>query len=193
MCGIFGIVSSVIPENKVINDVLDALKHRGPDDEGYVFFNKDGHFTIASVADSSPDFQETHIDILDADLVHDMVSDLQPREITLSLPKFEFESGFSLKDILVQLGMPDAFSANADFSGMTGNRDLFISDVVHKAFVSVDEEGTEAAAATAAIMALTGLPENPLELKIDRPFIFLIRDIETGTILFIGRVLNPDS
>jgi serpin B len=74
---------------------------------------------------------------------------------------------------------------------MTGNPELFISDVVHKAFVAVDEAGTEAAAATAVIMKLTAVPEPPLEVTIDHPFIFLIRDIETGAILFIGRVINP--
>jgi serpin B len=78
---------------------------------------------------------------------------------------------------------------------MTGNRDLFISDVVHKAFVAVDEEGTEAAAATAVIMELTSAAviEEPILMKLDRPFLFLIRDNDTGTILFIGRVLNPEA
>jgi len=74
---------------------------------------------------------------------------------------------------------------------MTGNRELSISDVVHKAFVAVDEAGTEAAAATAVIMKLTAVPEPPVEVALDRPFIFLIRDIETGAVLFVGRVLNP--
>ena len=81
--------------------------------------------------------------------------------------------------------------SDADFSGMTGNRDLFIDDVLHKAFVSVDEAGTEAAAATAVIMTLTAVPAPPVVVTVDRPFIFLIRDIETGTILFVGRVVNP--
>ena len=74
---------------------------------------------------------------------------------------------------------------------MTGNKDLFISDVIHKAFVSVDEDGTEAAAATAVVMKLTAIPAEPLTVVIDRPFIFLIRDISTGAILFLGRVLDP--
>jgi len=75
---------------------------------------------------------------------------------------------------------------------MDGTKDLFIRDVVHQAFVSVDEAGTEAAAATAVVMALKAAPmEEPIELDIDRPFIFLIRDIETKTILFLGRVLDP--
>ena len=89
------------------------------------------------------------------------------------------------------MGMPVAFSTNVDFSGMIGSRDLSIDEVIHKAFVSVDEAGTEAAAATAVIMKLTATPDMPIEVTIDQPFIFLIRDIETGTILFVGRVLNP--
>ena len=131
---------------------------------------------------------------LDADLVDDIIDDLKYREVTLSMPKFEFESEFSLVNTLAAMGMPVAFSgAAADFSGMTGNRDLFISDILHKAFVSVDEAGTEAAAATAVVMSLTAAPEVPIEVTINRPFIFLIRDIETGAVLFVGRVANPSA
>jgi len=89
------------------------------------------------------------------------------------------------------MGMPIAFTTGADFSGMTGNHDLFIGDVIHKAFVSVDETGTEAAAATAVVMEMTAMPQPPMEVSIDHPFIFLIRDIETNTVLFVGRVLDP--
>ena len=89
------------------------------------------------------------------------------------------------------MGMPIAFSYEADFSGMTGNYDLTIGDVLHKAFVSVDESGTEAAAATAVVMRLTAAPAEPVTVTVDSPFIFLIRDIETDAILFVGRVMNP--
>jgi serpin B len=89
------------------------------------------------------------------------------------------------------MGMPAAFTGGADFSGMTGKKDLFISDVVHKAFVSVDEEGTEAAAATAVVMKLSAVAEEPVTVTADHPFLFLVRDIETGTILFVGRVVDP--
>jgi len=126
-----------------------------------------------------------------AEQVDAIISGLQPTEVALTMPQFEFESEFSLKDTLAGMGMPIAFSGAADFSGMTGNPELFISDVVHKAFVAVDEAGTEAAAATAVIMELTAVPEPPMEVTIDRPFIFLIRDIETGAVLFVGRVANP--
>ena len=106
----------------------------------------------------------------------------------LSLPKFDFESDFNLKDTLIELGMRDAFT-DADFSGMTGKRDLIISDVIHQAFISVDEQGTEAAAATAVVWEMLSGP--PPSLTLNHPFIFLIRDIPTNTILFIGRVMNP--
>ena len=133
---------------------------------------------------------ETFEAALDAAQVEGIIGSLENREVSLTMPKFEFDSSFSLREALSALGMPIAFSEGADFSGMTGNRDLFIADVVHKAFVSVDEAGTEAAAASAVMMELTAMPET-VEVTIDRPFIFLIRDIETGAILFVGRTLNP--
>jgi serpin B len=128
---------------------------------------------------------------LTAEKVNEIFSNLQYTQVYLTMPKFEFESEFKMKDTLSAMGMPAAFSGGADFSGMTGARDLYIDQVIHKAFVSVDESGTEAAAATAVDMKLTSAPAEPVKVTIDHPFIFLIRDIETGTILFIGRVLNP--
>ena len=130
---------------------------------------------------------------LQARQVEDTIGSLQPTEIALTMPRFEFKSEFSLKDALSAMGMQNAFCPyNADFSGMTGNPELFISDVVHTAFVAVDEADTEAAAATGAVIAPTAAPPEPtVEVTLDHPFIFLIRDIETGTILFVGRVLNP--
>jgi len=134
---------------------------------------------------------ETFEGSLDAERVAAIVKELAHKRVALTMPKFEFESSFSLKDTLAAMGMAVAFSGGADFSGMSGNRDLFIAEVIHKAFVSVDEAGTEAAAATAVVMRLTAAPEKPIEVTLDRPFVFLIRDIETGSILFVGRVVNP--
>ena len=96
------------------------------------------------------------------------------------------------------MGMPIAFisslgpctSETADFSGMTGTCDLFIQEIVHKAFVSVDEAGTVAAAATGVVVGITSLPPS---VTVDRPFVFLIHDIETGAILFVGRVADPSA
>jgi serpin B len=135
---------------------------------------------------------ESFEDLLDAQGLDEIVGRLEYREVALTMPRFEFESGFMLGETLAAMGMPIAFSGDADFSGMTGKRDLFIGGVIHKAFVSVDEAGTEAAAATAVIMP-TAMPpgEEPVEVTIDRPFVFLIRDIQTGAILFVGRVVNP--
>jgi serpin B len=134
---------------------------------------------------------ETFEEGLQAQQVDVIINGLRHSEVTLTMPRFEFDSAFSLKDTLAEMGMPIAFSDAADFSGMTGNPELFILDVIHKAFVAVDEAGTEAAAATAVPMELTAVPEPPVKVTIDRPFIFLIRDIETGAILFVGRVMNP--
>jgi len=130
---------------------------------------------------------------LDYRLIEVIVRGLENRRVSLTMPKFEFDSEFSLKETLSAMGMPIAFSGDADFSGITGNRELWIADVIHKAFISLDEEGTEAAAATAVVMPRLSIPEEPVEFNVDRPFIFLIRDIETGTILFIGRVLKPNA
>ena len=128
---------------------------------------------------------------LDADELASTIDELQYTNVSLKMPKFENECSFSLRDKLSAMGMPIAFSAAADFSGMHTPSDLFISNVIHKAFVSVDESGTEAAAATAVIMELTAIPEPPIEVAIDRPFVYSIQDNETGAILFLGRVLDP--
>jgi serpin B len=132
---------------------------------------------------------------LDSGMLNDILGNLQSTAVRLSLPKFNFTSEFKLADQLKGMGMTDAFDENlADFSGMTGGRDVFIDNVVHKAFVAVDEKGTEAAAATAVIMAPTSaMPVEAITLVIDRPFIFVIRDIPSGQILFIGRVLDPST
>ncbi len=128
---------------------------------------------------------------LDAATVDAIIQSMATRQVGLSMPKFEFDSTFGLAETLQGMGMEAAFDAGqADFSGMTGGRDLFVSDVIHKAFVSVDEKGTEAAAATAVPMSLTSMPQIAT-MTIDNPFIFLIRDIQTDAVLFVGRVANP--
>jgi serpin B len=120
-----------------------------------------------------------------------IVADLDFNSLTLTMPKFEYESEFALSKALIEMGMPTAFGEGADFSGMDGTRNLYIQDVIHKAFVAVDEEGTEAAAATAVIIAEMGIMVPEIEMSIDSPFIYAIRDIETGSILFLGRVVDP--
>jgi len=130
---------------------------------------------------------------LNTEKVDEILNNIQFTEVSLTLPKFEFESDFNLTEILIEMGMPSAFgmAAGTDFSGMDGTLNLYISEVLHKAFVSVDEEGTEAAAATAVIMVEMAAIEDATEMRIDRPFLFMIREVGTNSLLFLGRVMNP--
>ncbi|MGA2093769.1 MAG: serpin family protein [Sedimentisphaerales bacterium] len=127
---------------------------------------------------------------LNAGNLKSWITGLRKREVQVYFPRFKMTSEFELAQILGEMGMHDAFSGKADFSGMTGNRDLFISAVVHKAYVDVNEEGTEAAAATGVVMRATSVAPTTV-FRADHPFIFLIRDNHTGSILFIGRTENP--
>ena len=129
---------------------------------------------------------------LNAEQVEAIGRGLAPKQVALTMPRFKYESSFKLNETLRAMGMADAFTPKvADFSGMDGTHDLFIGAVLHKAFVAVDEAGTEAAAATAVVMKLMSSPVSPVQVTVDRPFVFLIRDLETGAILFVGRVVNP--
>ncbi|MBI4833713.1 MAG: serpin family protein [Planctomycetes bacterium] len=112
-------------------------------------------------------------------------------KVHVSLPKFKTTCEFELSDPLKEMGMSDAFSMTADFSGLNGKKDLYISNVIHKAFVEVNEEGTEAAAATAVIIETKSMPPPPEFFTVDRPFIFFIRDLRTDSVLFLGRITNP--
>ena len=122
---------------------------------------------------------------------------LRDRPVRLSLPKFRLQSQLQLATALRTLGMKSAFSDSADFSGMSKCESLKISDVIHQSNMDVDEKGTEAAAATAVIVATPSAPlreddpPKPVVFRADHPFLFLIRDNETGAILFLGRVLQP--
>ena len=140
---------------------------------------------------------------LEAQLSHEKLTGwigaLTQKEVTVYLPRFEMKTGFSMKDTLSEMGMPSAFTPPqegdpdcADFSGMTGARDLFIDGVFHKAFVKVNEEGTEAAAATGVTIGLTSMPLEPEVFRADHPFLFLVRDRVTGSILFMGRLVDPE-
>jgi serine protease inhibitor len=121
-----------------------------------------------------------------------IVAALEPQQVDLSMPKFKFETPLGLKDILIGMGMRDAFDPfQADFSGMDGQRLLYIGDALHKAFIAVDEKGTEAAAATIVIMMAGAMPSHGIQLTIDHPFFFAIRDVPTGTILFMGQLVDP--
>jgi serpin B len=127
---------------------------------------------------------------LTPDKLATIVGGMSEHGVTITLPRFGVDSSFSLGDTLAQLGMPVAFTDMADFSGIDGKPDLKLTSVVHKAFVRVDEAGTEAAAATGAVVGTTSAPP-PAMIHLDHAYLFLIRDKPTGTIVFLGRVEDP--
>lgn len=134
---------------------------------------------------------------LDKEYLDTLMDDLSPEEVDLYIPKFKFEQKYTLNQMLIDLGMPTAFSDSADFSGITDSTSLKIGFVIHQSFVEVNEEGTEAAAATAIGMETTGVdpdPEpQPILFNANHPFIFFIQHEATGQILFMGKVGNPDA
>jgi serpin B len=132
---------------------------------------------------------------LNSDKLKEWTSNLVRQEVVVFMPKFKTTKDLNLKEILISLGMTDAFSLNADFSGMEPKKELCITDAVHKAFIELDEAGTEAAAATAVVVGVkSALPgKEPPVFRADHPFMFLIRDNETQSILFMGRLTKPDS
>ena len=119
------------------------------------------------------------------------LASLQETEVEVTLPRFELTFPFRLDGVLQSMGMRDAFTDKADFSGMDGSRELFIGAVLHKAFVAVNEEGTEVAAATAVVMVTKMMAFPPVIFRADHPFLFLIQEKHSGSVLFIGRVVNP--
>jgi len=119
---------------------------------------------------------------------------MRPERVDVYLPKFKLEKKYMMAETLRGLGMAEAFTMAADFSGMDGRKDLFISQVIHQSYVKVDEEGTEAAAATAVVMELkSAMPVRPKVFRADHPFIFIIQDKKSGNILFMGRVDDPSA
>ena len=120
-----------------------------------------------------------------------LLAGLAEREVLLRMPRFSVTGRFKLRDTLSALGMSVAFGPSADFSGITGAADVAISDVIHQSFVTVDEKGTEAAAATAVVAGPPSIPVVEVELNLDRPFLFGIRDVPTGALLFLGWVADP--
>jgi serpin B len=150
-----------------------------------------GNFAMMAVLpEDFASFQTT----MNADLLNEILQKLTESHtmVHLTMPKFSFESSIDLGETLPAMGMSDAFDINnADFSGMTGGKDLYISDVVHQAFIDVNEDGTEAAAATMVSMAPTSMPGEAITLRLDRPFIYLIYNTQTNAVVFMGHVVAP--
>jgi serpin B len=133
---------------------------------------------------------------LTAPRVADWLAQLTVRDVNVTLPRFKVTAEFKLKDALIDLGMPLAFSAGkADFSGIATGQPLALSAVIHKAYVDVNEKGTEAAAATAVMVYATSAraPDPTPVFRADHPFFFVIRDNGTGSLLFAGRLVNPQA
>jgi serpin B len=130
--------------------------------------------------------------VLDYDRIRLVASGMADTEVQLALPRFRSELRLNLRNELVSMGVEQAFSRDADLSGMTGEKNLFISEIIHKAFIEVTEAGTEAAAATAGIIALkSALSEKPVQFKADHPFIYLLIDEVSGCVIFMGRLVRP--
>jgi serpin B len=127
---------------------------------------------------------------LDPALLGTLVGKLQKTDLILSLPRFESDSTLGMKESLAALGIKDLFGAGADLSGMNGRKDLYVSNVLHKAFIKVTEAGTEAGGATGVIIDVVSAP--PV-VTADRPFLYVLRDRPTGSLLFVGRVTTPKS
>ncbi len=166
------------------------------------FAVKGAGFTVAELPYSNPDLTLTLIvpdegqfaaveALLSGTFLAAQLAAETPSEITLGLPKFTASTQASLKDSLTALGMGEAFTASADFSGIDGAHDIQIGDVIHQANVTIDENGTQAAAATAVIGVGSSAPGNQVALAIDRPFILALRDVPTGAVLFLGRIVAP--
>jgi serpin B len=163
-----------------------------------LYFDGDGYQAALLPYDRSPIdmlviLPETgNVEAVDAALSAELLTEIRQeavrRDVSLVMPKLDFESTLDLKQLMMGMGMTDAFG-DADFSGISEGGGLFISDAIHKANITVDEEGTEAAAVTAVVMAESML--ETAELELIRPFIFAIQERDTGAILFLGRVMNP--
>ncbi|SEK71800.1 serpin B [Stigmatella aurantiaca] len=164
---------------------VDYLRGEGFEAVGLPFMK--GTYRMLFIVPSAGRFAEVE-SRLSADFLANVRGSLVRKDVSFGLPRFQVEQSFSLAETLKELGMAQAFTEWADFSGLTQQEQLAIARVEHKAFVSVDEKGAEAAAATAVIVAPPSVPE---PLTVNRPFLFLIEDEETKTVLFLGRFVKP--
>ncbi len=152
-----------------------------------------GDFNMLVILPSTSNDINSFINQLDGSFWNNILNNMNSTKVNLWLPKFKMEYFINLNDALKALGMPTAFDpANADFSKMRKEKDIYISNVLHKTYVNVDEEGTEAAAATAVEISYTSVNgPKEINMKVNHPFIFAIREKNSGAILFIGKVVNP--
>lgn len=168
------------------------LYHRGENYQAVNLPYMSSDFTMTILVPDSGDYQNFESSLTQESL-SEILTGMTFKPVDIELPKFDFETAIDANDPLIALGMGAAFDPEvADFSGITVEEDLMITDVLHKATITVDEEGTEAAAATVVIIGVTSaMPEEPISLVIDRPFMFMIRHSPTNSILFMGRFVQP--
>ena len=179
-----------------MNDESKELNHAANDDVQLLqlpYDNNEIYMCVLLPRENDIGSLETE---LDSSYLANLQNALSPEHVDLYLPKFKFEQKYRLKKNLIDMGMPTAFGAGADFTGISDEAEgLYIDEVIHQSFVEVNEEGTEAAAATAVIMREGSMEPSsgPVEFRADHPFIFFIQHEETGQILFMGKVENPNS
>jgi len=130
---------------------------------------------------------------LNFEYYNNFIAKKEKKQVKLSIPKFNIKSDYDLGETLIKMGLKDAFTSNADFSGITKQEKLYISEAIHKATIEINEEGTEAAAATAVVMRKTSVLLDNIELKIDKPFIYILRNNKTNCIYFMGKIVNPNN
>jgi serpin B len=144
------------------------------------------------VLPKSSDNFNSLINLVKGDNYYKIFNKLSLQKVRILIPKFSVTAEYDLNETLKKMGILEAFSFSADFSGMTGKKDLMIDKVIHKAFIEVNEKGTEAAAATAVVIREKSAPAKELIFKADHPFFFFIKEHQTGQILFAGKVYKPE-
>jgi len=169
----------------------ETLRHAATNGWTAVELPYDGEEVAMLLVAPDSDFF-TFQDSFDATVLAAIDAALAPTRVDIRLPRFEYRQATEMRTALTNLGINDLFlSGAADLSGMDGGRDLFVTGIFHEAFIALDETGTEAAAATAVVVGTTSVPPPPVPANFDRPFIYLIRDVPTGAIIFVGRVTDP--
>jgi serpin B len=185
-------------DKKVLVPFMHQTEHFGYLDETDFQALKlpyEGGLSLIALLPKKPDGLPQLEESLTAAKLEKYLARLRTHDVDVTFPKFKVTSQFQLNQVLAQMGMSLAFSDRADFSRMTKSESLKVSAVVHKAYVDVNEKGTEAAAATAVVVEIASARNTPkrVSFKADHPFLFLIRDDRSGSILFLGRVMNPTS
>lgn len=180
---------SISENEKVTVKMMNQTEHfKFFEDEGFKYIELPYSGENLSMIAILP--EEYDFEIPDYETLIEAQGNMYEQEVIVSLPKFKFTKGFSVKDYLISMGMEDAFNDNANFSKMDETKQTYIGDVIHKAFVEVNEEGTEAAAATAVVIQKQNAMI-PNYFVADQPFAFFIQDLDTKEILFMGKIVNP--